>query len=237
MRTIGFSTGALAYGDFRHGLSMMTGRSGVDAIELSALRQNEIAPLLNALPSLDLSDFSYISIHIPSQIEAASEKTIWLSLRDQVWRGWPFVVHPDAIHDFGLWRDLGSSVLIENMDKRKPIGRTVNELARVFKELPEARLCFDIGHARQVDSTMTEAYMILRDFGSRLRQVHVSEVNTSSKHDPLSLASILAFQEVANLIPSDVPLILETPVTVDQMEREMDKVRQALPLNLQAKVA
>jgi hypothetical protein len=84
---------------------------------------------------------------------------------------------------------------------------------------------------------MTEAYLILRKFGARLRQVHVSEVNTSSKHDPLSYASILAFQEVAHLIPSHVPLILETPVREENIDSEIAKVRQALPLDRRTMVA
>ena len=83
---------------------------------------------------------------------------------------------------------------------------------------------------------MTEGYLILREFGSKLRQVHVSEVNTRSKHDPLSYASILAYQEVAHIIPVNVPLILETPIAEDQMESEMAKVREALPLNRQTMV-
>ena len=48
--------------------------------------------------------------------------------------------------------------------------------------------------------------------------VHVSEVNTRSKHDVLSYTSILAFQEVAELIHSEVPLILETPVGEPEIE-------------------
>ena len=236
MRPIGFSTGALAYADFRRGLAMMSNK-GLDAIELSALRQNELTPMLDALPTLDLSSFSYISIHAPSQVEPEAERAIWHRLRDELWRKWPIVVHPDAIHDFGLWREFGSAVCIENMDRRKPIGRYVEELAPVFEQLPEAKLCFDIGHARQVDTTMTEAYRILRDFGAKLQQVHISEVNTRSKHDPLSYTSILAFQEVAAMIPVTVPLILETPVNEDQIAAEIDKVRQALPLKLQTRVA
>jgi endonuclease IV len=146
-------------------------------------------------------------------------------------------LHPDAITDFGMWRELGSAICIENMDKRKPIGRTARELESVFKELPEATFCFDIGHARQLDLTMTEAYMILRAFGSKLRQVHVSEVNSRSKHGPLSYSSMLAFREVAHLIPAGVPLILETPIGEEAMESEIAKVRDAIPIDLQTMVA
>jgi endonuclease IV len=107
----------------------------------------------------------------------------------------------------------------------------------IFKQLPDATFCFDIGHARQYDATMTEAYLILREFGTRLRQVHVSEVNTTSRHAPLSYASILAFQEVAHLIPSHVPLILETPVREEDIDAEIAKANQALPLDRRTMVA
>jgi hypothetical protein len=207
------------------------------AVELSALRQAELLPLLESLGSLDLIGYEYISIHAPSHFDATWEAVIWDHLREELWRNWPIVVHPDALFDFSLWREFGNLLCVENMDKRKPIGRTARELDSVFGQLPDASLCFDIGHARQCDPTMTEAYLILREFGSKLRQVHVSEVNTRSKHDPLSYASILAYQEVAHLIPANVPLILETPVAADQIEAEIAKVRKALPLPQRTMVA
>ena len=228
MRTIGFSSGALAYADFRRGVAMLQGKD-VHAVELSALRHSELGPLLDGIADLDLSQFSYIAVHAPSKFGADDEEEIVTLLETVCRRGWHVILHPDAIHDFSLWRRLGERLCIENTDKRKPVGRTAPELAKIFDELPEASLCFDIGHARQVDSTMTEAHFILKHFGARLRQVHVSEVNTRSKHDPLSVASILAFQEVADLIPDDIPLILETPVPEEQMAFEMDRVREALP--------
>jgi hypothetical protein len=236
MRPIGFSTGALAYADFRRGLTMTRDKNH-EAVELSALRQAELFPLLENLNSLDLSGLDYVSIHAPSQFEPEWEPIARNRLREECWRGWPIVVHPDVLFDFSLWREFGELLCVENIDKRKPIGRSLGELSLIFEKLPQASFCFDIGHARQCDPTMTEAYLMLREFGSKLRQVHVSEVNTRSKHDPLSYASILAFQEVAHLIPADVPLILETPVAEDQMESEVAKVREALPLNRQTMVA
>jgi len=236
MRRIGFSTGALAYADFRSGLAMIQ-PTVCQAVELSALRQAELFPLLESLGSLDLTGYEYISVHAPSNFDAAWEAVMWDRLREELWRNWPIVVHPDALFDLSLWREFGNLLCVENMDKRKPIGRTARELDWVFGQLPDASLCFDIGHALQCDPTMTEEYVILREFGSKQRQVHVSEVNTRSKHDPLSYASILAYQEVAHLIPASVPLILETPVTADQIEAEIAKVRKALPVPQQTMVA
>jgi hypothetical protein len=230
MRPVGFSTGALAYADFKRGLAMAL-TADCQAIELSALRQSELLPLMDSLSSFDLTSFEYVSIHAPSQFEPESEGMVWKALNRELPRAWPIVVHPDALYDFSLWREFGPLLCVENMDKRKPIGRTVKELDSIFAQLPDASLCFDIGHARQCDPTMTEAYLILKNFGSKLRQVHVSEVNTASKHDPLSYAAIMAFQDVSHLIPDNVPLILETPVAVEDMAREMTKVREALPLS------
>jgi hypothetical protein len=229
MRPIGFSTGALAYSDFRLGLSMLHGR-GIHAVELSALRQHELEPLVEALDSLDLSQFTYIAFHAPSDLRPREEEQVLHLLERVARRRWPIVVHPDSIHTPSLWAQLGDSLCIENTDKRKPIGRTAEELSVVFRDFPDASFCFDIGHAKQVDSTMTEAYLMLKAFGARLRQVHVSEVNTRSKHDPLSYGSILAFREVAHLIPEHIPLILETPIPEPQIDAEIDRALSALPL-------
>jgi hypothetical protein len=236
MRLIGFSTGALAYSDFRRGLAIIHGRE-IHAVELSALRQHELRPLVEALDGMDLSQFSYISFHAPSEIRQEDEEAVVELLLWVTGRGWPIIVHPDAVHDFSRWRRLGDLLCIENTDKRKRIGRTVEELSSVFRELPDASFCFDIGHARQVDSTMTEAYFILKAFGGRLRQIHVSEVNTRSKHDPLSYGSILAFREVAHLIPEEIPVILETPVPEEEIDLEMQRAIEALPLCQEAMLA
>jgi hypothetical protein len=205
--------------------------ANVRAVELSALRENELDPMIAGIAELKLSHFEYISVHAPSAFKADNEEAIVSKLLKLcVRRRWPVVLHPDAVYDASLWRKLGSLLCIENTDKRKPIGRTVGELNRVFEHFPEASFCFDIGHARQVDATMTESYLMLKKFGSRVRQVHVSEVNTRSKHDPLSLASILAFREVSDLISPRIPLILETPVEERQLTDEMKKTEDAFPV-------
>jgi hypothetical protein len=229
MRPIGFSTGALAYADFREALAILRG-TGVEVLELSALREAELDPLLAALGSLDLSQFRYISLHAPSSFCREAEEHIVGSLYAVADRGWPIVVHPDAICQPALWEPLGAAVCVENMDTRKPFGRSAAELSRIFDLLPDAGFCFDIGHARQFDGTMTEAYLLLTRFAGRLKQVHVSEVNTAGKHDIMSFASIHAFREVAHLIPPDVPLILETPTHRETLRIEMDRVRDALPV-------
>lgn len=84
------------------------------------------------------------------------------------------IVHPDILTDFGLWASLGDRILVENMDPRKPIGRNTSELRQVFSRLPDARFCFDIAHALQVDPTVSVAVEILLEFGDRLPKLHIS---------------------------------------------------------------
>lgn len=226
-KLLGFSSGALAKGDFELALSMLSPHL-LPCIELSALRVEEVLPLIETIPSLNLRTYEYISLHAPS--EFLREEEIWLSdlLFHNVPKTWPIVMHPDAICDFACWNRFGNRLAIENMDRRKPIGRSSEELRQIFTVLPDASMCFDIGHARQYDSSMTEAFLILSEFADRLVQVHISEVNSRSKHDRISFGAKLAFQQLAYLIPQNVPIIVESQVPENQIAREITSAYEAL---------
>ena len=114
------------------------------------------------------------------------------------------------------------------MDKRKKAGRTLSELEEAFAMFPLASFCLDLAHARQVDSTMTEARMMIRRFGDRLRQVHMSEIDAMGHHEPLSYAGVLSGQSVAALIPEHVPVIIESVIGANEIARELIAVRRAL---------
>jgi hypothetical protein len=227
MRPVGFSTGAVALSNVRLAVSLLNNEP-VQAIEISAIRIQELEPTLQALSDLDLGRFSYISIHAPSRFDRMSEAHVFQALYEHRSRGWAIVVHPDTLHDLSLWRRLGELLCIENMDNRKRMGRTAQEMKQIFSELPDATFCLDLGHARQIDSSMTEAYLMIKGFASRLRQIHISEVNARSKHDHLSFVSILDYQEVAGMIAESVPAIIESVVEPNQIGAEIARVRRAL---------
>jgi hypothetical protein len=233
MRPIGFSTGSIARGDFRAALQALS-TSGADtrAVELSALRAAELPALASAAETLVLDGFDHVSIHAPSSFPPEDEGRIVDLLISLCDRGWPVVVHPDTIgpRSDGLWREFGPLLLIENMDKRKPIGRSAAELDELFDRFPDAGLCFDIAHARQCDPSMLETYRILQAHGARLREVHISEVSSSSKHTRLSYGAIHDFSEVAHWIPPHVPIIIESPVALHEIAGEIERANQALPV-------
>ncbi|MGD0830200.1 MAG: TIM barrel protein [Terracidiphilus sp.] len=222
MAFIGFSTGALSLGNFQESLRLMNGTS-VSAVELSALRLPELPELIEALPSLNLGQFSYVSVHAPSRFSADEEDDVIDHLR-KVKRECPIIVHPDTIHISSRWADFGNQLAIENMDRRKREGRSAEELCRWFELLPNARLCFDLAHAHQCDRTMTEAFRILLRFRNRICQLHISELDSAGRHFPLSFGSIQAFSEIASMIPADSPAILES---LNPHEGEADELQRA----------
>lgn len=211
-RPIGFSTGALALSDWQAGVNYSR-QLGVDAIELSVLRYAELDSFIASINSVDVSDFLYVSVHLPSGYLATDEPHVLSAVEKLAERGWPLVVHPDVIIDWNAWRTFGSLICLENMDKRKPMGRTVKELSEAFEQLPEARFCFDYGHARQVDHTMSQATHLLLTFGERLQQIHFSDVDTTNRHRPLNFPALVAFARLRNIPVPSAAVILETQVS------------------------
>jgi len=59
-------------------------------------------------------------------------------------------------------------------------------------------------------------------------QLHVNEVNTERSHDRLSFESILAFQKVCQLVPPNVPMILESRVDESEINEEIRSALAAL---------
>ena len=229
MRLIGFSTGAIAKGDFGKALKALA-PFGLPVVELSALRLNELPRLAKMADHLDLAPYQHVSVHAPSRFEPEDEQTIVTLLEGLVLRGWPIVVHPDVIFTDALWLSFGDDLILENSDRRKSVGRTAAEMERLFVRFPDARFCFDVGHARQVDPTMNEAHLLLQQERPRLCQIHISEVNFFSRHDPLSSATVEATRKIANLIPEDVPIVLETLIDQGQstIQTEIRRAREAL---------
>ena len=120
------------------------------------------------------------------------------------------------------------------MDSRKKTGRTAEELYEFFEELPQAKLCFDIAHAREVDPTMTEAACILAKFGDRLAQVHLSEVDGRGVHFAMSLSAELAYEQFSDVM-SKVPIILESIIGEEDIETEICKTKKLLSRHLSSK--
>ena len=84
------------------------------------------------------------------------------------------------------------------------------------------------GMLARSNTSMTEAYRIVRDFSAKIEQIHISVVGTSSRHDLISPSAAQAFRRVASLIPDTIPAILETPVNREQIRAQLHLAATAL---------
>ena len=223
MRRIGFSTGALAKGNVEQALDIES-QVSLSVIEVSALREHELPTVIAELSKIERT-FTYMSLHVPSRLHALTEAEVVAQL-SSLEQPDAFVVHPNVIHDRDVWHLLGARLCIENMDQRKRVGRTADELFGFFNEFAEAGFCLDLGHAHQIDPTMGVAIELLDAYGERLRHVHVSEVDPYGRHVPIGYTAKFAFANIADLIPAEVPIIIESIINADAVSREAALVEE-----------
>jgi hypothetical protein len=209
--TVGCSTGFMSEqrGDWP-ALVAHAARQSSFAVELAALGEPELPGLVRYLQEGPSLPFLFVSVHAPSKHRRIPELDLV-----QMLAGLPcwvdaVVVHPDSIGEPSLYRSLGRTLTIENMDVRKPAGQTADQLAYLFDELPEAGLCFDVAHAKSVDPSMEEGARILDAFGDRLRHVHLSSLDSTCHHVPLTAEDESLFAPLLSRC-RDVPWILEAP--------------------------
>lgn len=180
------------------------------AIELSALAEHELDDLAGYLASSPPLPFRYLSIHGPSKGRTLPEPALTARLEQLSALADGIVMHPDTIQDPAPYRTLGRKLVLENMDARKEDGRSVDELARWFAELPQAGFCFDIAHSWSIDETMSAGVDLLDAFRSRLRHLHVSSLSPELHHQPLTEEHEELFMPLLQRC-LDVPWILEAP--------------------------
>jgi hypothetical protein len=159
------------------------------AAELAALSESELPGLVEHLSGEDWLPFHYVSVHAPSKGRVMPEPELVALLAGLPCEVDAIVVHPDVIEEPARYRRLGRRLVLENMDARKPAGRTADELAPLFAQLPEAGLCLDVAHALDVDPSLRAGHVLLDRFAARLRHLHVSSLDGAGHHVPLRAAA------------------------------------------------
>lgn len=181
------------------------------AAELAALSEEELPGLEAFLAAGPDLPFAYLSVHAPVKHMRMPEAELVARLARLAPVVDAIVVHPDAIDDPDAYRRLGSCLVLENMDARKPTGRTAAELEPLFAALPEAGLCLDVAHVLSIDPTLAEGERLLDAYAGRLRHLHVSSIDAACRHVPLTDEHEARFAPLLRRCP-DVPWILEAPL-------------------------
>ena len=230
MHIIGWSTGTLLPDGHKTDYSLaieLLNKTPFTCIEFGVLREHELPLFLEQLPDLDVSQFERVSFHA-CKLEKLSEEELLEKIEPVIERGWPIINHPNMITNYDLWRPLGSQLFVENMENRKKCGRTVKEMQSIFEELPDASMCFDIGHAKQVDPSMELARNLCLRFKDRIREIHFSEVNSACTHVAINHNTLRAFGRMTDVLPQ-VPVILES-APASCVKDEVEYLMSELPL-------
>ncbi len=209
--TVGCSTGYMSglRNDWPALVAAAAQTSGF-AVELSALSEDELPGLLAYLRNASGLPFRFVSVHGPSKARRMPDGELAELLhRLPSWVS-SIVMHPNSMDDLSPYAVLGRRLCIENMDARKDVGQTADDLRPFFEALPEARLCFDVAHAKAVDPTMAVGGQLLTEYSFRLSHVHLSSLDAAHRHVPLTRDDQLLFSELLERC-IDVPWILEAP--------------------------
>ena len=179
------------------------------AVELSALAESELDGLLTFLAGRPALPFRYVSLHAPTKGRQLPERDLVRRLAETPRVVRAILTHPDVMDEPAVYAALGWRACVENMDSRKSLGQSSDDLAAIFEQLPDAGFVFDIAHAHEVDPSMELAADLLDRFRGRLRHVHLSSIS-DGRHVSLTAEDEETFApHLARCL--DVPWILEAP--------------------------
>lgn len=211
MNNIGFSTGAIALGDFELALSLLA-QTKIDIVEISALHISDFRTLVEKFNQLDLKQYRHVSIHAPTKPDTIDEDEIIRGLLKITSHNSTVIVHPDIIKTHCLWKSLGSRLVIENNDQRKLGGQTPEDLLCLSKLFPEARFCIDIAHALIFDNCLLNVIEFSTLLRGRIAEIHVSGIAPNLYHCQLSRHDIDKYKNISHILPPDAPIIIESPI-------------------------
>ncbi len=208
---IGFTTGKTDKLSFEQKVKIFHD-VGCTAIELSILDVNNIPEVLAGLPLFTQYPFLYYSVHAPARdfTFRNDERTTYVldsiqKMHDALGLS-TIVVHPDKIEDWNVFDAYHLPFALENMDHRKNIGQTVENLKELFQKM-NVPMVLDVNHCYANDPTMQLATDMDIAFHDRIIEVQLSGFDTL--HDPLYKTKQTA---IIDAIPDKtLPIIIESP--------------------------
>ena len=158
-------------------------------------------------------NFSHYSIHAPAYNYQNDDKSHTILKEFQnLCKIFPIaniVVHPDTVVDrsiFRLYDDLPIS--IENMDERKKMWQTVEDIWKILEQNPNFWLTLDLQHCFVNDPSMKLADDFHKTFWNKIVQYHIAWYDPEYLHYPLFKTKqnniIQALQK------KDIPIIIES---------------------------
>ena len=157
-------------------------RTGTGACELAALSEPELPALIDWLVQRPSLPFDFLSVHAPSKHRQLPEAELVDLLLTVAPRVDAIVLHPDVIDDHAVWRQLGATLAIENMDPRKDDGQTAVSLAAALRAAARGRPLLRRRPRLRDRPHAPRGPRDPRRFGDRLRHLHVSALDAAHHH-------------------------------------------------------
>lgn len=211
MRLIGFAHGVAhkildVYSTENIGLFKIC---GCNALEINCHSVEETEKLNKLLPLI--TNFKYISLHLPSNIKYKNDDTIHALLKKfrnfYVRSGAKLiVVHPDVVEDWSVFDNYPISWAIENMDDRKDSFKNADDLRIFFTNHKKWNLVLDLGHCNANDKSMVLANDLINNFKHKIKEIHLSGYEVF--HDPLHRTKQANIIKYCNRL--NVPIIVES---------------------------
>ncbi len=220
---IGFSTGCLYQSEMPLVDKLKAYlRAGSTALELSFATPAVLAAfLLNEAEMSKLRKFSKITIHAPwkeiSYFDGSGTTNAVISKIVQLRELLPIsgvVFHPDVVANFSGLEVIPLPVLIENMDRNKKFGISVEDIYKIRRDY-DFGFVFDIQHAYEHDPAMVLAHELVSVMGDRIRHLHVSGQSKEGHHVPVYQAdNKKEICQILKIVPG-VPAIMEGLILTD----------------------
>jgi hypothetical protein len=238
---LGFSTGALYKTDLDLVSKVEAIRAiGCQAIELSFLRpgefnETEVRKLL-VYGSRYLKHFNFVSLHAPEYGYRFDDTTRrifelidWLNNEGR--RLDLVVFHPHTVVNFDVFHLPAFKIAFENMDYRKVLYGKVSDMKTVLDKKESFAMVLDVMHAYSNDPMLKLVADFYQRLGRRIAAVHLSGY-ADGHHAPLfqtgQLKIIRSVQDLKIPQSFGAPIIVESILATDELERERDYILQAI---------
>jgi len=159
------------------------------AIELGYVVADRLQEELDDEDIYNIKKFDYISIHAPALVSDIGGEKIWMRYPSaqgekaieqiiknaEAVKADTILFHPDLVDDSSwLSKKIGSRLAFENMDAKKSFGKTVEDLEKIFTQVPNAKWVCDVNHIYTIDHSMRLTDEFHNNFKDRLCHYHLS---------------------------------------------------------------
>ena len=208
-------------------------RLDVSGVEIVFPTEKELyAFKLSGIDAEWLRGLSYTTIHAPfnlfsthSDEETILKQLIAISKLYERIHAKSVVFHPGPLKKLAAVADGNFHATIENLPPGRHGG--IPELIRIFNEYPKFSFCLDISHAYLWSKD--ETARLIRKFGSRLSQIHLSGTFRRKTHQPLQRVSRNFRQTLEEIKGIDVPLVIEEDFrekSIADVKKELTFIRE-----------